>query len=557
MARAVSRNAGQHEGLATWTRERDNRYWALCSKRDRVGVEGLTRAEEDELGVLEVDNKEFIELGLKYQRGGGIKTMDSVFVLLGYAIGLGNVWRFPYLAGKFGGLSFILAYLACTVLIAHPVYLLELAYGQTMKKSTVFVFMDISLKWTGVGLACVFAMMVVQSYYTVLLSYCLYYMYKSFSSPLPWAQLSLGTANATIVGNGTDEFGVSAEHYWRSNVLGQDPLHPYQFGEVQHHLVFGLIFSYMIIYLAVFRGIQVGVKFTYVTVLAPALVILVISIRCLFLEGAGTGLVFILGRFSVSSFFNPVMWAEAAAQTLFSVLFMPGTTITLASYMQDKEDIFRINQIVVSLNAFYSLLAGVAVFSILGYIENYTCHTHTLYQCRKVEDLAAKSGPGLAFVALAEGIAVSGGGSANVFAFSFFGMLFLLGLDTSFAGIETLVTYIEDGLVYYGHRYLHCLSHLIIYLSLPPQTFTSQHNGNQQGLPPRMDVPHPHPHPVHARPRVLHQQRCLLAGGGRPLRDDVRHPHRCHARVHHARHRRHLGRAGHKRPAGHNWPGSH
>ena len=207
--------------MQEWTRERDNRYRELTTKKENHLVEGavaLTADEEIELKVLDKDNTRFIEAGLKFQRGDGISTHETIVVLLGYAIGLGNIWRFPYLVGKFGGLSFLIAYLVCLVFVAHPVYMIELAFGQTMRKSTVFAFMEIAPKWAGVGIACMLALVIVESYYTVLLSYCAYYAVHSFASPLPWSRQEL---QADLVSkNLTDVYNSAAEYYFHVEVCG-------------------------------------------------------------------------------------------------------------------------------------------------------------------------------------------------------------------------------------------------------------------------------------------------------------------------------------------------
>ena len=222
---------------------------------------------------------------------------------------------------------------------------------------------------------------------------------------------------------------------------------------MQGHLVLGLFVSYVIIYLAVFKGISFGAKITYFTVIVPAIFVFIISIRALALEGAGKGISYYLLRFDVLSFFNPVMWSEACAQTLFSLVFLPGTTVTLASYMKEKEDIYRINLLVTVMNTVFSFVSGLGVFAILGHVSEMSCQNEST--CKSVDDFAKRSGPGLAFAALADGISTFGAG-ANFFSFAFFGMLFLLGLDTTFAGLETIITYTEDILVYYKIKYVYC-----------------------------------------------------------------------------------------------------
>ena len=431
----IRENEVNREGMAGWSREKDNRLRELVTKRESSG---LPAEEESEYILLKEENEKFIEAGLKFQRGEGIETNESIIVLVGYAVGLGNLWRFPYLVGKFGGLSFILAYAICLLFVAHPVYLLELAYGQTMRKSTVYVYREINPRWIGVGYSCVFALFIVQTYYSVLLSYCSVYLVNSFVTPLPWSREALGPyvpANTT-----------AAQYYWEISVLGKDHTGPAEsLGSIQWFLVSGLLVSYGIIAASVYKGISISAKVTYVTVGFPVILICLLCIRSLFLEGAGTGIAYFIGRFDVVKFADPVMWAEACSQTLFTLLFLPGTSITLASYMRSKEDIYRINVIVIVINTTFSLVAGLTVFSIIGYVANERCKEMDVENCNSdlVESLATSNGPGMAFVALAEGLATFGS-SSGFFSFVLFAMCYCLGLDTAFAGVETLVTYFED-----------------------------------------------------------------------------------------------------------------
>ncbi|KAJ9459803.1 Sodium-dependent nutrient amino acid transporter 1 [Diplonema papillatum] len=429
-----------HEGLDGWSRDKDNRLRKLTMAREREGR--LADDEQAELEVLEKENESFIRIGLEFQRGEGIKTSDSIVVLLGYAIGLGNVWRFPYLAAKFGGLSFVIAYLVCCVFVSHPIYLLELALGQTTRKSTVFAMAEVGTRWTGVGFACIVTSFLVQMYYTVLVSYCAVYVSVSFESPLPWAPefaQEMSAMNMSILNI------TPAEYYWRSTILGQDVENETSgLGDMQGHLVLALFVTYVFIFAAVVKGISVGAKLIYVTVIVPVLMMLVLLVRALMLEGAAEGIKFFVGRFDAAELVNPVMWGEACAQSLFSILFLPGTTMTLASFMRSKEDIYRINLIVMALDTLYSFIAGFVVFAILGSLSHAACHDGTdVTGCRTVEQFADESGGGLAFVALAGGIAHFGSG-ANFFSVLFFFTCYTLGLDTSFAGVETLVTCVDD-----------------------------------------------------------------------------------------------------------------
>jgi len=129
------------------------------------------------------------------------------------------------------------------------------------------------------------------------------------------------------------------------------------------------------------------------------------------------------------------MWAAACGQILFSLSPGCGTAITLSSYTKPKEDVLRTCLLVALSNSAFSLVGGFAIFGILGNLA--------LKTGRTVAEVASSGGTGLAFVAIAEGIQNFGAGK-NAMAVLFFVMLLSLGLDSTFAWAETMVSYVED-----------------------------------------------------------------------------------------------------------------
>eukprot|EP00755_Sulcionema_specki_P007384 Sspe_Gene.38124::Locus_18388_Transcript_1_1_Confidence_1.000_Length_1146::g.38124::m.38124/K05037/SLC6A4; solute carrier family 6 (neurotransmitter transporter, serotonin) member 4 len=328
-------------GMEGWDRDKDNRLRELKAKAD---ARDATEAEEKELAELEEQNEQFIEAGLAYQRGAGLQTRDSLAVLAGYSMGLGNLWRFPPLAAKHGGLAFIVAYLLCTVFVARPLYLLELCFGQATQKSTVLCYRKLHRRWVGVGYAVVISLVLVLSYYSILLSYCSLYFVNSFQSPLPWTEEALGARKPPNI--------TAAEFFWKEDVL------QYQssgLGSVNGLLVAGLFLAHLLVFLAIFKGIQVSAKITIITVTVPVFLLAISIIRTALLPGSGEGVKYYM-RFDAMELISGGMWVDACTQSLFSLLFLPGTTITLASYMQEKEDIVRITNIVTAGNCIFSLL---------------------------------------------------------------------------------------------------------------------------------------------------------------------------------------------------------
>jgi len=375
-----------------------------------------------------------------------VKSIDYLLGLIGYAIGIGNVWRFPYLVGKYGGGAFVFAYLVCLFFVAAPLYLMELILGQATQKSTIMCYNMIRPRWRSLGWGQAIMLFFVISYYNVLLAYTMNYIYYSLQDPLPWTVLPEALTNLTS----------PASFFWRSNVLNKyDPLGVVDnhttdvkehligqpLGGVQGNLAGGLFVVWLIVFFALAFGKDVLAKVTYVTVVGPVVLMVIMVFQTTQMEGAGEGIKFYIGKFEGKQLANLDLWATACGLILFSLSPGCGTAITMSSYVKPKEDVFRTCLIVMLANSAFSIFSGFAIFSVLGNLASTTGQT--------MEEIASTSGTGLAFIAIAQGI-TSFGSSANVMAVLFFIMLLTLGLDSTFAWAETFICYVEDMLVARG-----------------------------------------------------------------------------------------------------------
>ena len=311
--------------------------------------------------------------------------------LLGYAIGIGNLWRFPYLVGKFGGGAFVFAYLVCLFLVAIPLYLLEMTLGQHTRKSTVPCFTSIRPRWRSLGYAQAFMLFCALAYYNVLLAYASVYIAGSLVTPLPWTaeamamELFNGTNLSTITAlinttegdiaalNGSVVYPLQspASYYWEVNVLNRYAnLEGHGLGPVQWKLAVGLLFVWVLVCISLSFGKKVLEQVTWVTVIGPVILVLVLLIQTTQLEGAGDGVRFYIGKFDARKLADMDLWATACGQILFSLSPGCGTAITMSSYTKPDEDIFRVCMIVSLSNSLFSLTGGFAIFSVLGTASN-------------------------------------------------------------------------------------------------------------------------------------------------------------------------------------------
>jgi solute carrier family 6 amino acid/orphan transporter-like 15/16/17/18/20 len=106
---------------------------------------------------------------------------------IGYAVGLGNVWRFPYLAQKNGGGAFLVPYWLMLFIQGLPIFYLELAIGQRLRKGAIGVWNEVSPYLGGIGISSAIVSFIVALYYNTIIGWCLIYLFHSFENPLPWA----------------------------------------------------------------------------------------------------------------------------------------------------------------------------------------------------------------------------------------------------------------------------------------------------------------------------------------------------------------------------------
>mmetsp|Transcript_16275 Transcript_16275/g.24522 ORF Transcript_16275/g.24522 Transcript_16275/m.24522 type:complete len:613 (+) Transcript_16275:137-1975(+) len=355
-----------------------------------------------------------------------VSSSSYMLGLLGYAIGIGNVWRFPYLVGQYGGGAFVFAYLICLFLVAMPLYLVELGLGQYTRLGAIETLNSIRPRWRALGWAQVGMVTCICAYYNVLLAYSCLYIIASCMNPLPWDSKD-------------------SEEYWDEDVLNSysegGPL-----GPVQWKIAVSLLFVYILVFFSVGFGKKVLTDVTWVTVVGPIALMIILFFRCISLPGASNGIEFYLGKFSWSELYNGELWAVACGQIIFSLSPGCGTAIALSSVANPKEDVYRVCLTVGLANSAFSLFGGFAMFSILGNLAHNTDQT--------VDDVASQSGTGLAFISIAEGITHFGSAS-NVMAILFFLMLLCLGLDSTFAWLETLISALEDLCKSYNKKLSH------------------------------------------------------------------------------------------------------
>uniref|UniRef100_A0A3P9K0N8 Transporter n=1 Tax=Oryzias latipes TaxID=8090 RepID=A0A3P9K0N8_ORYLA len=355
---------------------------------------------------------------------------------IGYCVGLGNVWRFPYLCYRNGGGVFLIPYFIMLFVAGVPLFLMELSLGQYGAAGPITVWKCCPLlKGIGIGMLCVSTLVCL--YYNVIIAWTFYYLGSSFQSPLPWSCDAI--ANAAVCSNNTAGNSSSGrtrtptEIFWNENVLGlvnSEGLHDP--GPVRWPLALCLLAAWIIIFLCMLKGIRSSGKVVYVTATFPYFVLIVLIIRGATLEGSLQGIAFYLTP-DWARLASAQVWSDAASQIFYSLGIGVGGLLSMASYNKFDNNVIRDTIIITTGNCCTSFFAGFAIFSILG---------HMAWRKGVSVGEVADTGPGLAFVAYPEALALLPG---SVFwSIMFFLMLFMLGVDTLFGNMEGITTAVLD-----------------------------------------------------------------------------------------------------------------
>uniref|UniRef100_A0A8C7CE26 Transporter n=1 Tax=Neovison vison TaxID=452646 RepID=A0A8C7CE26_NEOVI len=238
---------------------------------------------------------------------------------LGFAVGLGNIWRFPYLCQTHGGGAFLIPYLIALVLEGIPVFYIELAIGQCLRRGSIGVWTAVSPYLGGVGLGCLTVSFLVSLYYNTVLSWVLWYLLNSFQDPLPWSSCPLDI-NRTGAFEAECQASSTVSYFWYRQTLNitadiSDN------GSIQWRLLACLAASWAVVYLCVIRGIETTGKAIYFTALFPYLVLTIFLIRGLTLPGSasGTGLAFVVFTEAVLHMPGAPGWAVLFFGMLFTL----------------------------------------------------------------------------------------------------------------------------------------------------------------------------------------------------------------------------------------------
>ncbi|XP_049606303.1 sodium-dependent neutral amino acid transporter B(0)AT3-like [Syngnathus scovelli] len=290
--------------------------------------------------------------------------LQYLLTLIGFAVGFGNIWRFPYLCQTYGGGAFLIPYVIALVFVGLPLLYLELAIGQKLRKGSIGSWKHVSPFLGGVGISCMFVSFLITLFYNSVLAWVMWYFYNSFKDPLPWSQCPVNDTNLAR----ECEKSTSVNFFWYRQTLNITTDIETN-GSLQLHLVACLAIAWATVYICFIKGIKSMGKAVYLTTTLPYVVLTIFLVRALTLPGAKDGLVYLFTP-DWEILKNPQVWLDAAAQIFFSLSVGFGGLIAFSSYNNEHNNCEKDALLVGITNSATSLYASIAIFSILGFKAN-------------------------------------------------------------------------------------------------------------------------------------------------------------------------------------------
>ncbi|XP_074605414.1 sodium-dependent nutrient amino acid transporter 1-like isoform X1 [Brevipalpus obovatus] len=374
----------------------------------------------------------------KPKRGQWSGELEFLLSCISMSVGLGNVWRFPYVAYNNGGGAFLIPYLVLVFLIGRPLYYLELVVGQFSSSNPINVWRAApALK--GIGFAQMISGSYVSVFYNYLMALTIYYFFASFQNPLPWTvcdESKEWSRNCSLAFHSNLSHGNHAdltEKYFHKEVLklshGLDEITWFNW-----KLAGCLFLAWAFVFLSIVKGVQSLGKVSYFTAIFPFVVLTAILVAALAVEGAIDGIIYFF-KPDWYKLWDPIVWYNAVLQSFFSLGVSGGSLVMYASYNNFRKNVYKDVIIISVIDTISSLLAGCVIFSVLG--------SMAFERGVDVSEVANKDGVGLAFVAYPQALSQLDF-LPSVWSIMFFLMLFTLGVGSSVAMVETFLTCLKD-----------------------------------------------------------------------------------------------------------------
>jgi len=269
-----------------------------------------------------------------------------ILAAVGSAIGLGNIWRFPYMAYENGGGAFFIPYLFAMLTAGIPFMIMEFGLGHKYRGSAPKTLARIGAKYEWLGWFQVMIAAIIAVYYVAVIGWAISYLGMSF----------------------TQSWGADTNAFFFSEYLKLGENSPTNLGSFQWHIALPMVLAWAISFAAINGGVKAGIERAS-KIMMPLLFIMVIALigRMVFLPGALDGLNYLFQP-DFSKIMDPKVWSAAYGQIFFSLSVGFAIVMAYSSYLPEKSDINNNAFMTVLINCGFSIVAGILIFSILGYM---------------------------------------------------------------------------------------------------------------------------------------------------------------------------------------------
>ncbi|CAF0833794.1 unnamed protein product [Adineta steineri] len=406
-------------------------------RNNMLALTTITSTPPSIVGTIDKSNK----IIKRVERANWSNRIVYLLSIIGFVVDLGNVWRFPTTCYRNGGGAFLLPYFTFLFLVGLPCMYMELCIGQYHRLGYITIWDKVYPPLKGIGYSMLIINLYVLSYYNTIIAWSVHYCIASFRAVVPWTlcnnkwntQSCYSLHDNTSLNMTNNASHSSTDEYYERRML-RSHLSPgiNQLGSLQWELVGCSIIVFILIYLSIFKGVKTAGKAIWFTALVPYAVLIILLLRSLTLDGIFEGLKYYvkpsferLGEYSV--------WQAAAVQIFFSLGPGFGVLLSYASFSDTNDNVSSTALIASLVNCSTSLLYGTVVFAGLGYLSHRLKRDVTQFTDTEM---------GLVFVVYPE--LLTSIRAAPFFSILFFIMLLTLGLDSVFAGAESIYTAISD-----------------------------------------------------------------------------------------------------------------
>ena len=336
-----------------------------------------------------------------------------ILAAVGSAIGLGNIWRFPYMAYENGGGAFFIPYLFAMITAGIPFMIMEFSLGHKLRSAAPRAFSKMGGKLEWLGWFQVLIAAIIAVYYVAVIGWAISYL--SFSFNQSW---------------GSDTNGFFFSEYL---MLGDNS--PTKLGNLQFHIALPMAVAWGITFAAIFTGVKGGIERAS-KIMMPLLFLMVLALitRMVFLPGALDGLNYLFQP-DFSKIMDAKVWSAAYGQIFFTLSVGFAIMIAYSSYLPEKSDINNNAFMTVLINCGFSIMAGVLIFGVLGYMAH--------EQAKPLTDVVS-AGVGLAFVTIPAAINLLP--APYILGPVFFLALVVAGLSSHISIIEAVTSALIDKL---------------------------------------------------------------------------------------------------------------